>query len=95
VGMERRPDEPTRRSRGRGQRHGAEGSGGNESESKFAKHGLSPDVMRVRRFVSARLIVSVSVFSFGFAVSVLPIAHQSRAREFGFEKIAFRSGTIF
>jgi len=27
---------------GGSQRHGAEGSGGNESESNFAKHGLSP-----------------------------------------------------
>jgi hypothetical protein len=43
VMMMVRPDEAaTRRSGGRRQRHGAEGSGGNSGESQFAKHGLSP-----------------------------------------------------
>src|SRR3954447_2532309 len=41
--MMMRPEEATaRRSGGRGQRHGAEGGGGNKSESHFAKHGRSP-----------------------------------------------------
>src|SRR6185436_5929430 len=42
VVMVMRPDEAARRSGGRRQRHGAEGSGGDKSESHFAKHGRSP-----------------------------------------------------
>ena len=40
--MEGRLDEPTRRSGGGSQRHGAEGGGGSDAENSLAKHGRSP-----------------------------------------------------
>src|SRR5258708_2983553 len=49
------PTLEARRSGGGSQRQGAEGRGGNESESDLTKHGSSPDVMRLRRFVLARV----------------------------------------
>jgi hypothetical protein len=59
VVMVMRP-EPTRRSGGGRQRHGAEGSGGNKGESHFAKHGRSPECARSTFCVGAGLSFSLT-----------------------------------
>jgi hypothetical protein len=67
VMMVMRPEPAARRSGGRSQRHGAEGSGGNKSESHFAKHGRSPEYAR-----STFILARVQVFSPTHRQSVVP-----------------------
>jgi hypothetical protein len=59
VMMVMRP-EPARRSGGGCQRQGAEGSGGNGSESQFAKHGRSPKCARSTFRLGAGLSFSLT-----------------------------------